>query len=90
MPLTLMFYEIAPDGLAKVPQHYAAHGERLQAFHARGVLRMAGPYGNPPQGALAIFTTAEAAEEFIAGDPFVLHGVVARWELQPWDEGLGG
>ncbi len=32
---------------------------------------MAGPLGNPPEGAMAVFTTREAAEEFIKGDPVV-------------------
>jgi hypothetical protein len=26
--------------------------------------------------AMGIFTTREAAEEFVGGDPFILHGVV--------------
>ena len=42
---------------------------RLDEFYARGVLLMAGPLGNPPEGAMAVFTTREAAEEFIKGDP---------------------
>jgi uncharacterized protein YciI len=28
----------------------------------------------------------EAAEEFIAGDPFVVNGVVASWHVRPWNE----
>jgi uncharacterized protein YciI len=35
---------------------------------------------------MAIFTTREAAEEFAAGDPFVLHGVVRAWEVRDWNE----
>ena len=31
---------------------------------------------------------AEAAEEFAQGDPFVLHGVVARWHVREWNEVL--
>jgi uncharacterized protein YciI len=85
---TLMFYEMAADAMAKVPQHYGAHVERLQTFHARGVLLMAGPYGNPPVGALSVFTTREAAEEFAQGDPFVTNGIVSRYTVQDWDEGL--
>ncbi len=85
---TLMFYEIAADGLAKVPALYEGHAKRLQEFHARGVLHMAGPYGQPPLGALAVFSSEAAAREFIAEDPFVLQGVVARWQLQQWNEAL--
>jgi uncharacterized protein YciI len=82
---TLMFYDLDDQGLAKVPTLYPAHCERLQAFMERGVLLMAGPYGIPPQGALAVFTTDEAALEFIQGDPFVLGGVVSRWHIHRWD-----
>jgi len=35
---------------------------------------------------MAVFTTPEAAEEFVNGDPFVLHGVVRRWQIREWDE----
>ena len=63
------FYEIAPDALSKVMTHYPAHRARLDEFHARGVIFAAGPLGNPPEGAMAVFTTREAAEEFIRGDP---------------------
>ncbi|MDI1446779.1 YciI family protein [Polyangium sp. 6x1] len=86
----LMFYETAPDGLPKAREHFPAHRARLAAFHERGVLLMAGPYGNPPVAALGIFTTREAAEEFVKDDPFVLHGVVARYYFQEWNEVLTG
>ncbi len=33
-----------------------------------------------------IFTSREAAEEFVAGDPFVQNGVVAQWSVRPWNE----
>ena len=84
----LMFYEVTPDGLSKAPEHYAGHVARLNEFHARGVLLMAGPYGAPPIGAVGVFTSREAAEEFIKGDPFVLNGVVGRHTVHDWNEVL--
>jgi hypothetical protein len=83
-----MFYEVAPDGLAKVPASFAAHRARLDEFHRRGVLLMAGPYGSPPVGALGVFTSREAAEEFMKDDPFVVNGVVSKWTLHEWSEVL--
>jgi uncharacterized protein len=80
----LMFYEMAPNGMAKAMENFPAHRARLEAFHARGVLLGAGPLGNPPEGALGMFTTRAAAEEFVAGDPFVLNGVVSKWRLVEW------
>lgn len=84
----LMFYEMAPDGMARVPANQAGHVARLGEFHARGELLMAGPYGDPPVGALGVFTTRAAAEAFAAGDPFVVNGVVGRCTFQPWNEVL--
>lgn len=84
----VMLYELAADGMENAMTHYPAHAARLDAFHSRGVLLMAGPLGNPPEGALAIFTTRAAAEEFIEGDPFVTNGVVSNWRLVEWQEAL--
>jgi uncharacterized protein YciI len=64
------------------------HVARLKEFHERGVLLMAGPFSNPAEGAMGLFTNREAAEEFIKGDPFVMHGVVSRWSLREWNEVL--
>ena len=79
------FYEMAPGALPNVMTHFPAHRARLDEFHARGVLLAAGPLGSPPEGAMAIFTTREAADEFIAGDPFVTNGLVAKTRLVEWN-----
>lgn len=84
----VMFYELAPDGLPKARVHIQEHRARLEEFHARGSLLMAGPFTDPAEGALGIFTSREAAEEFIQGDPFVVHGVVGKWTIREWNEVL--
>ena len=81
-----MFYTIAPDGSTNIADSVAAHRERLDEFHTRGVLLMAGPLGNPPEGALGIFTSREAAEEFVRDDPFVINGIVSGWRVVEWNE----
>jgi hypothetical protein len=35
---------------------------------------------------MGIFTSRQATEEFVIGDPFVLHGVVCSWWIRQWDE----
>jgi uncharacterized protein YciI len=53
------------------------------------VLLMVGTFGDPQEeGSMAIFTTREAAEEFVREDPFVLNGVVRDWHIREWDEAL--
>ena len=86
-PKHVLFYTSADDVLAKAPAHFPAHSARCDDFHARGSLLMVGTFGDPQrEGSMAIFTTHEAAEEFVRGDPFVLNGVVSRWEIRQWNE----
>ncbi|HEY8102057.1 MAG TPA: YciI family protein [Burkholderiaceae bacterium] len=84
----VMFYELAPGGLPKARTYYETHRARIDAFHARGMLLMIGAFSNSSEGAMGIFTTRAAAEEFVKGDPFVINGVVAKWTIRDWDEVL--
>lgn len=85
----VLFYESAPDVASKAPAHFPAHKARYQDFHARGLLLMLGTFSDPQdEGSMAVFASREAAEEFAAGDPFVLNGVVTRWYVRDWREVL--
>ena len=82
-------YEMTPDIMSEVPAHMSAHQERWQEFVQRGELLMIGPFANAQEdGAMGIFTTREAAEEFVRGDPFVLNGIVRKWVIRDWIEAL--
>ena len=86
----VLFYDSADDIETKAPLHFPAHEARLQEFHGRGTLLMVGAFANArEEGSMAIFTTREAAEDFVAGDPFVHNGVVSKWRIQEWNEALG-
>jgi uncharacterized protein len=85
----VLFYESAADLLSKAPVHQEAHGVRAREYLSRGELLMTGPFSNPQEeGAMSVFTSRAAAEEFAKGDPFVLNGVVKNWYVREWDEGL--
>ncbi len=85
----VLLYESADDVMEKAPAHYPAHSARLDEFHRDGTLLMVGAFGDPQsEGSMAIFTTREAAEAFIAEDPFVLNGVVRGWQIREWHEAL--
>jgi uncharacterized protein YciI len=85
----VVFYESAADLADKAPQHAAAHRARWREFADRGELLMIGPFANALEdGAMSIFTTRAAAEEFVRGDPFILHGVVQSWTIREWNEAL--
>jgi uncharacterized protein YciI len=83
----VLFYESADDVLTKGPTHFPAHSARGEEFHQRGSLVAYGPFGDPQnEGSMAVFTSREAAGEFARGDPFVVNGVVRRWQIRDWDE----
>jgi uncharacterized protein len=84
----LLFYDLADDAMPLAQQHFPAHRDRLLQFAERGALLMVGTFTDPPIGAMAVFTSREAAEEFMADDPFVHHGVVGSHRIREWDEVL--
>ena len=85
----VVFYESADDVAATAPAHFPAHRARWQEFADRGELLMIGPFANAQEdGAMGIFTTRAAAEEFVRGDPFVLNGIVRNWYIRDWHEAL--
>ena len=85
----VLFYEAAPDFRAKVPAHFEAHRALWGTFRDDGRLLMIGPFADEPAGgAMGVFTTRDAAEEFVRLDPFVSSGIVAHWTIREWNEAL--
>jgi len=87
----VVLYEGASDFLPKVPLHIDAHRTLWRRFRAEGTLLLIGPFTDAPAGgAMGVFSTRAAAEAFVAADPFVTHGLVARFSIREWNEVLGG
>ncbi|HOU90451.1 MAG TPA: YciI family protein [Polyangiaceae bacterium] len=85
----VVLHEAAPDFRAKAALHFPAHQALWARFRAEGTLLMIGPFTDDPAGsAMGIFTTRAAAEAFVAADPFVANGVVARSTIREWNEVL--
>lgn len=89
--LYVLLYDWADDVASRAPAHFPAHRARLQDFHDRGDLLLVGTFGDPQaEGSMAIFTSLEAVDEFVKGDPFVLGGVVRAWHVREWNEIFSG
>ena len=82
----VVFYELAEGAMALAQEHFPAHRKRIAEFHERGLMLLVGTFSDAPVGAMAVFTTREAAEEFMADDPFLRHGVVGAHRVREWDE----
>jgi len=79
----VVFYDSGDLSLAA--ENFPAHRARYQEFMARGVLLSLGPFTDRA-GSMAVFTTLDAAEEFVEGDPFVRSGVVRAYHIREWTE----
>ena len=87
MSLHVLFYESADDVMSRAPAVYPAHRDRLVEFKERGELVQVGTFADPQRdGSMAVFTSRDAAERFVADDPFVRAGVVRSWEIKEWME----
>ena len=67
---------------------FAEHAAKWAKHRADGTLLMIGPFANPDEGAMGIFTTREAAQAFVDDDPFVTQGVVSSWKISEWNEAI--
>lgn len=83
----VLLYESADDVAGRAPAHFPAHLARIHDFRDRGEILSIGTFADPQgQGAMAVFATREAAEAFVAGDPFAVHGVIRRHEIREWND----
>jgi uncharacterized protein YciI len=86
-PKFVVFYAGSDRVAELAPIHFPAHKARLDEFVARGELLMVGTFADPiADGSMSVFTTRDAAERFVADDPFVINGVVGRYEIKQWNE----
>ena len=67
------------------------HLRLLGKANRRGELLLAGALGDPVDRALLVFRTQDRsiAEDFARNDPYVINGLVTRWEVQPWAVVIG-
>lgn len=79
----------ADGGMAARMAVFPEHKAYLDRFHEQGRILMVGTFANPMvDGSMGIFPTREDAEAFVAGDPFMTHGLVRTWRVMEWNESL--
>jgi uncharacterized protein YciI len=87
----LLFYDLAPDYLARRGEFREAHLAKAWAAHARGELVLGGALADPVDGAMLLFVgeSPSVAEVFAREDPYVLNGIVTRWRVREWSTVAG-
>jgi uncharacterized protein YciI len=82
----LLFYETAPDYLERRSQFRTEHLTLAWQAHARGELTLGGALADPVDRAVLLFQgdSPDVAARFAEADPYVLNGLVTRWQVRPW------
>jgi uncharacterized protein YciI len=64
----------------------------LRMRSSRGELLLGGAFAEPADRALLVFRAESPgiAESFAQNDPYVVNGLVKRWEVRPWTVVVGG
>jgi uncharacterized protein YciI len=86
-----LFYDVVDDYLARRGAFREQHLKLLREAHARGEIVLAGAFADPADKALLVFRGEDrsAAESFARNDPYVLNGLITRWEVRPWTVVIG-
>lgn len=87
----LLLYTTAPDYLERRPRFRSEHLKLAWTFQERGDLVLAGALADPPDGAVLLFQgdSPAAAEEFARSDPYVINGLIEKWQVREWTTVIG-
>ncbi len=91
MPYFALFYDVIDDFIARRNPFRQEHLRLVDEAHARGELLLAGALSEPTDRALLVFRCADRTtpEAFARLDPYVLNGLVKKWEVRPWSNVIG-
>jgi uncharacterized protein YciI len=86
-----LFYDVVDDFAERRAPYREAHLGLAREAHRRGEILLAGALGMPPDRALLIFRASDPSivEDFARVDPYVVNGLVMRWEVAPWAVVIG-
>jgi len=86
-PHHVLFYEYVADIVERRAPHRDAHLDYARGWKQDGKIVAAGATGDPPSGALFVFSVDDPAEieRFAAEDPYVQAGLVTARRVEPWN-----
>jgi len=86
-----LIYEVMDDYEARRATFREHHLRAAREARERGELVLAGAFAEPVDRALLVFRTAEKnkVEDFARKDPYVVNGLVKKWEVRPWKVVVG-
>ena len=80
----LLFYDYVENVVERRAPHREEHLALAGRWKDDGRILMAGAIGDPPHGAVLVFTTPDV-RPFVEADPYVRAGLVTEWRVEPWN-----
>jgi len=86
---TILTYYYTPEHKEKRKPYRAAHKARFEQAKEAGMLVLGGPT-LPPDMAFYVFkdVSKDYLDDFIKNDPYVIHGLVQRHTISPWNAAI--
>jgi uncharacterized protein YciI len=86
-----LFYDLVEDYLSRRAKYREEHLRLAREAHRHGLLLLGGALTDPADRALLVFRAPDssAVEQFARDDPYVIHGLVTRWEVRSWAVVIG-
>ena len=81
-----LIYETVDDYVVRRAEFRQLHLSYAQVARERGELILAGAFDDPVDRALLIFRVNDKSrvQDFARNDPYVVNGLVKKWEVRPW------
>jgi uncharacterized protein YciI len=91
MEYYVLFYYVIDDYISRRAQYREEHLRLVQEANRRGDLLLAGALSDPVDRALLVFRVSDRSivEDFARSDPYVINGLVMKWEVRPWAVVIG-
>jgi hypothetical protein len=91
MPYYALLYDVEDDYVARRAEFREAHLRLAREAQRRGELLLAGAFSDPVDRALLVFRAPDRSvvEDFARRDPYVINGLVSRWEVRAWTVVVG-
>ena len=86
-----LLYETVDDYVARRGEFREQHLRVAREYRDRGELIFGGAFDDPVDRALIVFHTDDKSkvEAFARKDPYVVNGLVKKWEVRPWKVVVG-
>ena len=82
-----LIYYVVDDYVERRTQFREEHLRLANEAVERGALLLGGAFSDPADRSLLVFHVSDRSivEQFVTNDPYVINGLVLRWEIRPWN-----